>query len=762
MVNYNQVTYIAAWIVIVWCILFIIAKRKLKAVELNSVEEYVKYDYTETQDSYGSVAKETITATYKSDDVFVSEKDGKGNLLKLTANNVVQLENVYDKKGQLDTLKDKVSGKNYKFERDELDNVTAVYEVDGSDVQISSGYGESVVYDELGSVKKKTIVGPVSQVYDYTYKTNSLHTLESIAVGNVSIKPETDVQGRNKGKSLYINNVKVGEENISYRKVSDHATNMPSTVWFGDKTNGTYQIKDSIRYAYDKMGNIEKVYENGELAIRYQYDALNRLVREDNKVMNKTVLFSYDNNGNILKQRKFAFTLKNAIDIEELDSEDKVYIYDGDKLVAFNGEECAYNETTNVQTTYRGKTLGWTNRRVTSYNGIQFSYDGQGRRIAKDGISYIYDSQGRLLKQSNDLEFFYDHSGVSSVKHGENTYFYRKDIQGNIIALLDTSGAVVVKYTYDAWGNNVVSNANNVIITDANHIGNLNPFRYRGYYYDTETALYYLQSRYYSPDLMRFISQDDAVLSNAQGEPLGSNLYVYCLNNPVNFIDNTGYWYYSIKDFYNKKVSPYLAKLSRRSLFKQVTEIQYKINYSKYTRYRNQLFNNIDKLGNFSGYIYGQGTWPFLNMKFVDAKIKDVGCETIAIYNVLKKLGKYQYYPEVLIECYMNNLAWNNGNFGINPKNIYKYFDAHNISYKKTINFKTWNSRIKTAKAGILSFWYIRGYKVHGIHTVMVVYKNKKYYIYNAYNNSINTEEIKNLEELEDYMGGSFIIGYTF
>ena len=262
MVNYNQVTYIAAWIVIVWCILFIIAKRKLKAVELNSVEEYVKYDYTETQDSYGSVAKETITATYKSDDVFVSEKDGKGNLLKLTANNVVQLENVYDKKGQLDTLKDKVSGKNYKFERDELDNVTAVYEVDGSDVQISSGYGESVVYD-----------------------------------------------------------------------------------------------------------------------------ALNRLIREDNKVMNKTVLFAYDNNGNILKQRKFAFTLKNAIDIKELDSEDKVYIYDGDKLLAFNGEECAYNETTNVQTTYRGKALGWMYGRVTSYNGVQFSYDGQGRRIAKGDIS---------------------------------------------------------------------------------------------------------------------------------------------------------------------------------------------------------------------------------------------------------------------------------------------------------------------------------------------------------------------------------------
>ena len=234
-----------------------------------------------------------------------------------------------------------------------------------------------------------------------------------------------------------------------------------------------------------------------------------------------------------------------------MDSEDKVYIYDGDKLLAYDGEECAYNETTNVQTTYRGKSLGWTNRRVTSYNGVQFSYDGQGRRIAKDGISYIYDSQGRLLKQSqllqqdNDLEFFYDHSGVSSVKHGGKTYFYRKDILGNVIALLDTSGAVVVKYTYDAWGNNVVSNANNVIITDANHIGNLNPFRYRGYYYDTDTKLYYLKTRYYDPEAGRFISQDG--IEYLDPETInGLNLYAYCGNNPISNVDPNGnaWWHW--------------------------------------------------------------------------------------------------------------------------------------------------------------------------------------------------------------------------
>lgn len=522
-------------------------KRRLKTMELNGVKNYVQYGYAETKDSDGSVVKETVTTAYASKDKYISEKDGNGNLLKLTANNVVQLENIYDKKGQLCTLKDKVVSKNYKFECDDFDNITVIYEADENGIQVSNGYGESVEYDDLGSIKKRTIVGPVSQVYDYTYKTDSTHALESITVNGSTIKPKLDVLGRNKGKEICIGSDKIAEESIAYRKVGDHATNMPTTIRFGNKFGDKFALVDSLRYAYNKMGNIEKVYENGELAIRYQYDALNRLIREDNKVMSTTVLYSYDNNGNILKQRKFAFTLKNIIDIEELESEDKVYIYDGDKLLSFNGAECAYNETTGMQTKYRGKSLGWTNRRVSSYKGIEFSYDGQGRRIAKGNISYIYDSQGRLLKQSNDLEFFYDHSGVSSVKHDGKTYFYRKDILGNIIALLDTSGAVVVKYTYDAWGYNGVSDINGNVISDENHIGNLNPFRYRGYYYDTETELYFLKTRYYDPEVGRFISPDS--IEYLDPETInGLNLYAYCNNNPVSNVDPNGnkWWHWLI------------------------------------------------------------------------------------------------------------------------------------------------------------------------------------------------------------------------
>ena len=121
--------------------------------------------------------------------------------------------------------------------------------------------------------------------------------------------------------------------------------------------------------------------------------------------------------------------------------------------------------------------------------------------------------------------------------YANETYFYRKDAQGNIVALINKNGAVVVKYVYDAWGNNIALNANGGEITSG--IGILNPFRYRGYYYDTETELYYLQTRYYDPELGRFISQDS--LDYADPETInGLNLYAYCGNNPVMNVDPTG------------------------------------------------------------------------------------------------------------------------------------------------------------------------------------------------------------------------------
>lgn len=153
-------------------------------------------------------------------------------------------------------------------------------------------------------------------------------------------------------------------------------------------------------------------------------------------------------------------------------------MYEGDRLKSYNGEVCAYNNLGNPET-YRGKAATWKyGKLLAEYNGVTFAYDMEGKRSGKGSISFVYDDGGNLIIQSNGLEFIYDHTGLCGLRYNDTEYFYRKDAQGNIAALLDKTGAVVVYYEYDAWGNHAVLGADGKKMTDVNHIGNLNPFRF--------------------------------------------------------------------------------------------------------------------------------------------------------------------------------------------------------------------------------------------------------------------------------------------
>ncbi len=120
-------------------------------------------------------------------------------------------------------------------------------------------------------------------------------------------------------------------------------------------------------------------------------------------------------------------------------------------------------------------------------------------------------------------------------------YYFAKSIQGDVMALIAENGTIVARYDYDAYGKLLsVKDASGAEITDPSHIANLNPIRYRGYYFDSETGFYYLNSRYYDPEICRFISPDDASLLGANGTIPSYNLYAYCENNPVNCLDVDG------------------------------------------------------------------------------------------------------------------------------------------------------------------------------------------------------------------------------
>ena len=148
-------------------------------------------------------------------------------------------------------------------------------------------------------------------------------------------------------------------------------------------------------------------------------------------------------------------------------------------------------------------------------------------------LIYIYDENGSPIGVKHRNKVF--------VAEQIETYLFGKNLQGDIIAIYNTSGTAIVKYVYDAWGN-IISTSG----TQATGIGAKNSLRYRGYYYDTETGLYYLRARYYDPVTGRFISADNRLSTG--GDLSGMNLYAYCGNNPVNRIDPTGeaWWHWAI------------------------------------------------------------------------------------------------------------------------------------------------------------------------------------------------------------------------
>lgn len=162
----------------------------------------------------------------------------------------------------------------------------------------------------------------------------------------------------------------------------------------------------------------------GHIVARYRYDSLNRLIREDNKALNKTVVFTYDINGNITERCEYAYTTKDGEELSELTCAHYGYDYDGDKLVSYNGADITYNALGNP-TNYRGNAITWQyGNRLTKFGTTTFAYNGAGRRVSKGNITFTYDSNGNLLKQSNGLEFVYDNSGVAGVKYNRDTRIY--------------------------------------------------------------------------------------------------------------------------------------------------------------------------------------------------------------------------------------------------------------------------------------------------------------------------------------------------
>ena len=414
-------------------------------------------------------------------------------------------------------LPEKVS---FNYKGANLENLTYTYETDDvrdsdrvkSTVTRSGGatYELTTDRDELNRITREVLKhGYFSCVKDYGYYADNIHT---------------------NGTTEYVKDVSA------------------KYYAFG---NNTLSFSESCEYDINR--NITKHIYSGN-SVTYAYDALNRITRENNEALNKTYTYDYDAGGNVISKKEYAYTTGT------LGTATKTYGYTygnamKDQLTVWNGKSFTYDNCGNP-TKYKGETMGWfRGRLLSSYNknGTQytFTYDINGIRRKKStssGYTEYLVSGGKLIGQnyyasgasepSKKITFIYTHNGLTGCVIDKMTYVYQKDVFGNVVALI--SGVMpVAYYQYDAWGNCKVLNPNGTENTDPNFAGNVNPIRYRSYYYDADIGLYYLQTRYYDPETGRFINLDQ-IEYLAPDQLNGLNLYAYCLNNPVMNVDPEG------------------------------------------------------------------------------------------------------------------------------------------------------------------------------------------------------------------------------
>jgi RHS repeat-associated protein len=220
-------------------------------------------------------------------------------------------------------------------------------------------------------------------------------------------------------------------------------------------------------------------------------------------------------------------------------------------MTSYDGQSITYDEKGNPWTYRDGLSFTWANGRELAgvTNGTQtgsYTYNDSGIRTSKtynNATTNYYLNGSSIVRQVSGtkiLDFFYDENGnLYGFKEAGAMYYYLRNGQNDIIGILDNTGAQVVSYVYDSWGNPISTTG-----TLATTIGADNPFRYRGYYFDSETGLYYLNSRYYDSTVGRFINADEFINSNES--LLSTNIYTYCENNPIKNIDSNGKFFLTL------------------------------------------------------------------------------------------------------------------------------------------------------------------------------------------------------------------------
>ena len=494
--------------------------------------------------SYSSDRNHYLTGmAYGNGDSVAYTRDQKGRVTKEEYEDGETVQYIYDNNGSLTSTVDSESGTTTKEGYDYIGRVST-FEKTNDDVEMSLTYEYEENSNRLTSVRD--VYNGHARGITYQYDNNKCLTRFSHARG-FRYYTYDDFERL----SSYETKFKRSDGQWFTALTTTFNYTSPST---GTTTNQVGSIRqqggnfdDTFTYTYDGNGNVLSVFD-GDFTTTYVYDTANELIRENNQKRNYTFTWTYDDAGNILNRKKYLYTTDDLDMVDPLST--VTYSYNdsdwGDLLTSYDGNAITYDtignplsDGTRTYTWRHGRELASMTDGTATWD---FTYGADGYRTKRTNgdktYTYAYaDGQLRYMEIDGTPYYItYAPDGTPmGIVEGDVPYYFETNLQGDVIGIVTYGGYRVVKYNYDAWGK-VLS----VTGSRADTIGKTNPIRYRGYVYDEETGFYYLGSRYYNPEMGRFINADGYV-STGQGF-IGNNMFAYCLNNPVNGIDPTGMW----------------------------------------------------------------------------------------------------------------------------------------------------------------------------------------------------------------------------
>ena len=451
--------------------------------------------------------------------------------------NNVTYEYAYDASGQL-AKQTSTAGEEYNYEYDSLGRLIRSNEYNDGEFEQRTEH----IYDASNRLTKQSwynVGGTTTMSYAYSTTTGLLSSLNA-TVQNSSIPVTYTYQGANQLRSKAIGSVMTKAYNFGTS--SGYRTALPNYVNYRD-SSGNLIYGDNCYY--DSNGRLVKILDSGSSTTTratYGYDQQGQLTSA--MVGGTNYEYSYDTAGNI-QSKKVGSTTTNYYTYGNSAWRDLLTAYGGNTITYSGGNPTKY---------YDGSTFTWTQGRrlatakVGSTN-ISYTYDMAGVRSSKTVGSTKYDFttlSGLVTRQTGGgktIDFVYDENNQPlAMKYNNTLYYYVLNAQGDVIALADQNGNLIAKYSYDPWGK-LLSVTPNGWLDEQNayylEVAEANPLRYRGYYYDAETGFYYLQSRYYDPEIGRFINADSYASTDATGL-LSTNMFAYCENDPVNKSDPDG------------------------------------------------------------------------------------------------------------------------------------------------------------------------------------------------------------------------------